>query len=84
MIRERVACGLAPSGMLSEKQRHQAVPRLLDFTNDYSLDPETQKWVYQVLRHRAELAARSHGLEKHQRWTLAPSDSRPRLARRTA
>ena len=50
MIRERAACGLAQSGMLSEQQRRRAVPRLLDFTDDPSLDPETQKWVYQALR----------------------------------
>lgn len=50
MIRERAACGLAQSGMLSEQQRRRAVPRLLDFTDDRSLDLETQKWVYQALR----------------------------------
>lgn len=50
MIRERAACGLAQSGMLSEKQGRQAVPRLLDFLDDHSLDAETQKWVYQALR----------------------------------
>jgi len=50
MIRERAACGLAQSGMLSEKQRREAVPRLLDFADDRALDPETKKWVYQALR----------------------------------
>jgi len=50
MIRERAACGLAQSGMLSERQRRTAVPRLLDFADDQSLDPETRKWVYQALR----------------------------------
>jgi len=50
MIRERAACGLAQSGMLSEKQRRRAVPQLLDFADDRALDPETQKWVYQALR----------------------------------
>ena len=50
MIRERAACGLAQSGMLSEKQRRSAVPRLLDFADDASLDPETHKWVFQALR----------------------------------
>src|SRR5690349_7461104 len=38
MIRERAACGLAQSGMLSERQRRTAVPRLLDFSEDWSLD----------------------------------------------
>ncbi|HVZ59151.1 MAG TPA: HEAT repeat domain-containing protein [Terriglobales bacterium] len=50
MIRERAACGLAQSGMLSEKQRRKAVPRLLDYTDDPALDAETQKWAYQALR----------------------------------
>jgi hypothetical protein len=49
-IRERAACGLAQSGMLSEKQRRSAVPQLLDFADDSSLDPETHKWVFQALR----------------------------------
>jgi HEAT repeat protein len=50
MIRERAACGIAQSGMLSERQRRTAVPRFLDFADDPSLDPETRKWVYQALR----------------------------------
>jgi HEAT repeat protein len=50
MIRERAACGLAQSGMLSEKQRRLAVPKLLDYADDPSLDPETHKWVFQALR----------------------------------
>jgi HEAT repeat protein len=50
MIRERAACGLAQSGMLSEKQRRSAVPKLLDYSDDASLDPETRKWVLQALR----------------------------------
>jgi HEAT repeat protein len=50
MIRERAACGLAQSGMLSERQRRTAVPRLLEYADDPSLDPVTQKWVYQALR----------------------------------
>jgi hypothetical protein len=50
MIRERAACGLAQSGMLSEKQRRSAVPRLLDFAEDAALDPDTHKWAFQALR----------------------------------
>lgn len=49
-IRERAACGLAQSGMLSEKQRRSAVPKLLEFTEETSLDPKTRQWVYQALR----------------------------------
>lgn len=50
MIRERAACGLSQSGMLSEKQRRTAVPRLLDFTDDPSLDAQTRTWAFQALR----------------------------------
>jgi HEAT repeat protein len=49
-IRERAACSLAQSGMLTETQRRTAVPRLLDFAGDFSLDPETRGWVFQALR----------------------------------
>jgi HEAT repeat protein len=50
MIRERAACGLAQSGMLNAHQRRLAVPRLLDYAEDYSLDPQTRSWVFQALR----------------------------------
>ena len=49
-IRERAACGLAQSGMLSEKQRRSAVPTLLNYADDASLDDTTKKWVFQALR----------------------------------
>src|SRR5437762_143374 len=49
-IRERAACGLAQSGMLIEQQRRSAVPQLLDFADDTSLDAQTHTWVYQALR----------------------------------
>jgi HEAT repeat protein len=50
MIRERAACGLAQSGMFSAEQRRTAVPRLLDFAQDGSLDTDTRTWVFQALR----------------------------------
>jgi hypothetical protein len=49
-IRERAACSLAQSGMLSRAQRPAAVPKLLDYTDDLSLDPETRTWAFQALR----------------------------------
>jgi len=49
-VRERAACGLAQSGMLTEQQRRSAVPQLLDFADDSSLDAQTRTWVYQALR----------------------------------
>lgn len=50
MIRERAACGLAQSGMLSRERRYTAVPTLLDYAEDGTLDAETHKWVFQALR----------------------------------
>lgn len=50
MIRERAACALAQSGMLSEKQRRTAVPKLLDYSDDPALDAQTRLWVFQALR----------------------------------
>jgi hypothetical protein len=49
-VRERAACSLAQSGMLTEGQRHSVIPRLLDFADDASLDEQTHTWVYQALR----------------------------------
>jgi HEAT repeat protein len=50
MVRERAACSLAQSGMLSQEQRRMVVPKLLDFAEDASLDAQTHGWVYQALR----------------------------------
>src|SRR5262245_13878890 len=50
LIRERAACGLAQSGMLSDRQRRTAVPRLLDYADDGGMDQQTHGWVFQALR----------------------------------
>jgi HEAT repeat protein len=50
MIRERAACSLAQSGMLSARLRLTAVPPLLDFAEDPTLDERTREWVFQALR----------------------------------
>lgn len=50
VIRERAACSIAQSGMLSAQQRLTAVPRLLDFAEDAALDDQTRSWVFQALR----------------------------------
>ena len=49
-LRERAACNLADSGMLTRGMRRQAVPELIRFGQDASLDAATRKWVYQALR----------------------------------
>jgi len=48
-IRERAACNLARSGMLTGEQRLTAVPQLLNLLDDDSLDSGTQDLVYAVL-----------------------------------
>ena len=50
MIRERAACSLAQSGMLTREQRHIALPKLIDFAGDMALDDQTRSWVFQALR----------------------------------
>ena len=36
-------------GPAPEKQRRSAVPKLLDYSDEAALDPETRKWVFQAL-----------------------------------
>jgi HEAT repeat protein len=50
VVRERAACGLAQSGMLSQEQRRTAIPQLLDFLDDASLEANTRAWVFHALR----------------------------------
>jgi hypothetical protein len=50
LVRERAACSLAQSGMLTQTQRRSIVPQLLDYADDSSLDAQTHGWVYQALR----------------------------------
>jgi HEAT repeats len=50
IVRERAACSLAQSGMLSQEQRKKALPQLLQYASDPALDAQTQGWVYQALR----------------------------------
>jgi HEAT repeat protein len=50
MVRERAACSLAQSGMLTQEQRRSVIPQLLNYTEDASLDAQTHTWVYQALR----------------------------------
>jgi hypothetical protein len=50
LVRERAACSLAQSGMLTQEQRHTVIPQLLDYADDASLDAQTHGWVYRALR----------------------------------
>jgi hypothetical protein len=49
MVRERAACSLAESGMFTHEQRLSAVPRLVIYTDDPSLDAQTHGWASQAL-----------------------------------
>jgi HEAT repeats len=53
-LRERAACNLADSGMLSRELRREAVPELVRFGEDPNLDAVTRKWVFQALREISE------------------------------
>lgn len=48
-VRERAACSLAESGMLSHEQRLIAVPQLIKYSDDPSLDAQTHAWAFQAL-----------------------------------
>jgi hypothetical protein len=49
VVRERAACSLAESGMLSHEQRLTAVPQLIDYSADPALDAQTHVWAFQAL-----------------------------------
>ncbi len=49
VVREHAACSLAQSGMLSREQRLTAVPKLIDYSADLSLDAQTRAWAFQAL-----------------------------------
>jgi hypothetical protein len=48
-VRERAACSLAESGLFTSEQRMSAVPQLLNYTDDPSLDAQTHAWAFQAL-----------------------------------
>ena len=49
-VRQSAARGLAQAGMLTKEQRRKAVPALVKYAEDPSLDARTKSWVYQALR----------------------------------
>jgi HEAT repeats len=48
-VRERAACSLAESGMLTREQRLSAVPQLVNYSDDPALDAQTHAWAFQAL-----------------------------------
>lgn len=49
LVRERAACSLAVSGLFTPQQRFTAVPQLLNYSDDASLDAQTHGWAFQAL-----------------------------------
>ncbi len=49
IVRERAACGIAESGLFTQEQRMSAVPQLIGYTDDVSLDAQTHAWAAQAL-----------------------------------
>ena len=49
LVRERAACSLAESGMLTHEQRLIAVPQLINYSDDPALDAQTHAWAFQAL-----------------------------------
>jgi hypothetical protein len=49
LVRERAACSLAESGMLSHEQRLTVVPQLISYSDDPTLDAQTRAWAFQAL-----------------------------------
>ncbi len=49
LVRERAAASLAESGTLSREQRMAAIPQLINYTDDPSLDAQTHTWAFQAL-----------------------------------
>jgi len=49
LVRERAACSLAESGMLTHEQRLTAVPQLINYSDDPALDSQTHGWAFQAL-----------------------------------
>jgi hypothetical protein len=60
-VRERAACGLAESGMLTHEQRRKALPGLLRLMDSRTLDDTTQSWVFQALR---EISGQDFGTDR--------------------
>ena len=49
LVRERAACSLASSGMLTHEQRMTVVPKLIEYSDDPALDAQTHGWAFLAL-----------------------------------
>jgi hypothetical protein len=77
-IRERAACNLADSGMLTREQRLLAIPHLLTMTDDVTLDAQTRGWVFQALREiSGESGIGSEPARWRNWWATRQTSTRP-------
>jgi hypothetical protein len=81
-VRQRAACNLADSGMLTREQRLAAVPQLLNFFDDDAMDPATRGWVYGALRSITGVQLGNDANAWRQWW--AKRDTTTKHHRRTA
>jgi hypothetical protein len=49
IVRERAACGVASSGLFTPQQRSTAIPKLMEYSDDPSLDAQTHAWAFHAL-----------------------------------
>jgi hypothetical protein len=49
-VRGRAAAGIGESGLFTPEQRFSAIPQLLNYTDDRSLDAQTQGYAFHALR----------------------------------
>jgi hypothetical protein len=68
-VKERAACTLAQSGLLTREQRMKAVPRLLDFAADPSFDASAHLWIFQALTEITGAREGNNAVAWRQWWT---------------
>lgn len=72
VIKERAACGLAQSGMLTAHQRWTAIPELIRFAGDPALDDQTHAWVFHALSDISGIRLRKDAAEWRSWWENNP------------
>jgi HEAT repeats len=80
-VRQRAACSLAQSGMLTREQRLAAVPDLLNFLDDDALDSDTRSWVYGALRMITGEPLGNDAHDWQQWWTHHDNTKKPHSPR---
>jgi len=80
-VRQRAACSLAQSGMLTREQRLAAVPDLLNFLDDDALNSDTRSWVYGALRMITGEPLGNDAHDWQQWWTHHDNTKKPHSPR---